>query len=390
MNQKPRLVIIINSLAFGGAERVVALLINELYKTHEVHLVLFSNIISYDIPPEIKVKCLHEKENSSNVSVLLKLPLYARELSKYCRQNKIDTSISFLNRPCYVNALMRSWFGYKGKVIMCERSHQSSILNYIGGGSELYKKLTKKLIRYAYNKADKVLTNSKLSAADLQTNFAVKKPISVVYNPLNIQKVEQLAQEPLQLDHSNDFYFVATGNFRIEKNFPLLLKAFSTLKDLPVKLLLVGGGKMEATLKDLANELGINEKVIFAGYQQNPYRYMAAGNCFVLSSFTEGFPNVLLEALACGKTVVSTDCKSGPREILAPRSDINKVLQHDIEEAEFGILVHTEDEAGLAKAMRKVFDDTVLRERYETHAPARAKQFDINVILPQFLQYFSE
>lgn len=123
------------------------------------------------------------------------------------------------------------------------------------------------------------------------------------------------------------FTFISVGKFRVEKNLQLLLQAFSLLKDLPIQLIIIGGGPLETNLKQQAGELGIADKVWFGGFKSNPFKYIKNANCFVLSSHTEGFPNVLLEALACGKSVISTDCKSGPREILAAATDMDTVLE---------------------------------------------------------------
>lgn len=388
MQQKKSIAIIINSLNFGGAERVVSLLINELHLEFDIHLILLNDIIKYSLPSNIKIFHLNEQLGEGNISSFLKLPLQAKTVSRYYKKNKIDVSISFLNRPCYINALMKKYFGFRGKTIACERSYQSSILNFTGGGSSIYQIITKRLIQFSYNAVDVVLANSKLSAIDLEQNFAVKKSVSVIYNPINIAEVLNQASEQANIPEAQ-FYFSTAGSFRIEKNFPLLLRAFSTLKQLPVHLIVVGGGTKESELVALAADLNISDKVTFTGFQNNPFKYINASNCFVLSSYTEGFPNVLLEALACSKAVISTDCKSGPREILAPSSDLDAADITDIEMAEFGILVPNDDAIALASAMEKMYTDQRMRENYEMRSFSRAQAFDVKAIIPQFQAVFS-
>lgn len=378
---KPKLLISINTLNYGGAERVVSQLVNHLGADYEIHLALFSKSICFFIPENIKILDLGQSATDGNMAILLKIPLLAKKVARYCKENDIGISVSFLNRPCYLNAFMRFLFNYKGKVVMCERSHQSSILNYIGGGSALYKIVTKKLIHFSYTQADLVLTNSEASRLDLINNFSIKTPIEVIYNPININEINIQSREPLQVGlDPNCFYFVTTGNFRVEKNFKLLIEAFSLLGDLNAKLILVGGGKEQADLEQLAKDKAVSDRVVFTGFDKNPFKYMSSSDCFVLSSFTEGFPNVLLEALACGLPIISTDCRSGPRELLAPTTDFSFEVKNNYEEAEYGLLTPVNDPIQLANAMSRMFTDGELRKKLRDKAKIRAFEFDIEVI----------
>ncbi len=385
---KPKLLFIINTLTYGGAERVVSLLLNQLAEKYELHLVIFENIIKYPIPGSVHIYCLGESSKAQGISTLLRLPFMAKKLASYCKIHKIDSCISFLNRACYINAIRKTFWPARIKTIMCERSHQSSILQYIGGSSKIFPYISKKLISWSYQKADLILTNSELSRLDLQQNFKINRPIQVVYNPIHLHDILQKANEPVQDYLFSEFTFISVGKFRVEKNLQLLIQAFAQLKELPVKLIIIGGGPLEPALKQQVSQLGIDDKVWFGGFKSNPFQYIKNANCFVLSSHTEGFPNVLLEALACGKAVISTDCKSGPREILAPASDMNTVLEKNIEMTAYGILVPENNPQQLAFAMKKIFEDNQLREQFEEKSLQRASEFSNEIIIPQFEQYF--
>jgi N-acetylgalactosamine-N,N'-diacetylbacillosaminyl-diphospho-undecaprenol 4-alpha-N-acetylgalactosaminyltransferase len=164
----------------------------------------------------------------------------------------------------------------------------------------------------------------------------------------------------------------------------LLLQAFFIIKNLPCKLLIVGAGIMEEELKQKVTDFGISSKVVFCGWDNNPFKYVSRSNCFVLSSDVEGFPNVLIEALACGKPVISTDCSSGPRELLAPATDLHHRAIANYEIGEFGILTPVNDVIALAAAMRKMYEDAALRKQFEEKAKARAQQFDVDEIKQYF------
>lgn len=384
---KPRLLIFINSLNMGGAERVVSHLLVHLRKDFDLHLALYSRQIEYDIPSDIPVFDLGQDLDEKPYSIFLKIPYLSYRLYRYCQKNKIDTSVAFLNRPCYINALMRTLWGYKGRIIMCERTHQTSIL---ASNSWLFRAVSTRLVAFSYKRADLVLVNSYASKQDLVENFRVRKPMQVIYNPVDIALVRQLSQESCTwTKRAGVFDFISVGGFRKEKNIHLLLDAFFVIKHLPVRLILVGSGTQHAELEKKVQDLNMENQVIFAGFDKNPFRHMRQSDCFVLSSYVEGFPNVLLEALACELPVISTDCSSGPRELLAPGTDLHRSLESSYEIAAHGILTPSNDVAHLAAAMRKMVEDPELRQSLKSRALSRVSAFDVSEIIQYFHVAFS-
>ena len=379
---KPKLLIFINTLQSGGAERVVSLLLGHLKDDFEIHLALYSNIVEFAIPPEIKILNLNEPLVQDKTIRFLKLPYISWKVYSYCKKNGINISVAFLYRPCYINALMKSLWGYTGHVIMCERTHQTTMQQ---SQSAIYRMFSKFMVMFSYKRADLVLANSYAMQTDLIENFKIKTPVRVIYNPIDLHFIKTHIDEvPDFVFDKNIFHFVNVGGFRKEKNHLLLIQAFFILKNLPCKLLIVGGGVMEEELKQKVHDLGLMDKIIFCGFDKNPFKYVSRSDCFVLSSDVEGFPNVLIEALACGKPVISTDCSSGPRELLAPATDLHHRVINKYEIGENGILTPINDVTALAAAMKKMYNDASLRSQFASKAAKRAEQFDVDEIKQYF------
>jgi N-acetylgalactosamine-N,N'-diacetylbacillosaminyl-diphospho-undecaprenol 4-alpha-N-acetylgalactosaminyltransferase len=379
---RPKLLIFINTLQLGGAERVVSLLLEHLRTDFEIHLALYTNIVYYKIPSEIKLLDLAQPLNEKKLIRFLKMPFQSYKVYRYCKKNNINISVAFLYRPCYINAIMKSFWGYKGKVIMCERIHQITMQQ---SHSAIYRIFSKFMVMFSYKRADLVLANSYAIQTDLIENFKIKTPVKVIYNPIDLDFIRTHTDEvPPLIFEKDTFYFINVSGLRKEKNHLLLLQAFFILKNLPCKLLIVGGGVMEEVLKQKVADFGMNDKVVFCGWDNNPFKYVSRSNCFVLSSDVEGFPNVLIEALACGKAVISTDCSSGPRELLAPATDLHHRAINSYEIGEYGILTPVNDVIALSAAMKRMYEDTTLRKQFEEKAKGRAQQFDVDEIKQYF------
>ena len=169
---------------------------------------------------------------------------------------------------------------------------------------------------------------------------------------------------------------ISTNGFRKQKNHALLLHAFKQLNLPDTELWLIGKGPREEQIRLLAENMGIGHKVRFLGFQSNPYKYLRRAHCYVCASNYEGFPNVLLEAIACSLPVVSVDCKFGPREILAPTTDFSTQITEGLEIAAHGILTPVGKMENLAFAMLILYADHELRLRFKRSALKRAREFD--------------
>jgi len=362
--------ILIYSMASGGAERVVSILLKELTQKHEIELVLMRDVIFYDIPKNVRVTFLENSDPRENgIFKLLKLPFLAYKFSKI----KSDVSISFMNRPNYINVLSK-YFGKKSKIIVSERAMPSK-QHSLG----LQGKINRFLIRTLYKKADLVIANSKGNNYDLQKNFLVKK-IKTIYNPIELKKCRKTKNDK--------FTFVTIGRLDEGKNHALLIKALKNL-NLNADLWIIGDGPLRKDLEKMVKNLKLEDKVIFWGRQKNVYEFLNKADCFVFSSNYEGFPNVLLEALNCSLPIISTDCKSGPREILAPDSNILKQTE-DIEVAEYGILTKVGSVESMTKAMRMMCENKELRYNFAKKSQNRVKEFEVEKIIKEWEKVINE
>lgn len=285
------------------------------------------------------------------------LPALARYLAS-CRPAVLFSATPFLNIEA---VLARRLAGVPVRVVVSEHSHFSVRVPKI----QRRARLLVPAMRRAYQQADGIIAVSRGVAEDLVRTLGMpSERVEVVYNPVVGADLFQRMQEPVDhpwfCDRTTPLV-VAVGRLARQKDYPTLLRAFARLRrDHPVRLAILGGGKMKVRkrLEDLAESLGLASEVAFLGFQPNPLPYIAQADLLVLSSLWEGLPNVLIEALACGTPVVSTDCPSGPAEIL--------------EEGRYGRLVPVGDVEALARAMAEVLDDPPRREFLQ----ARARDFD--------------
>jgi glycosyltransferase involved in cell wall biosynthesis len=177
------------------------------------------------------------------------------------------------------------------------------------------------LMAKSYPYADRIVAVSEGVADDLIREIGIdRKKVIVINNPVITPELFQKAEEHIDTNYftNNETpIIIAVGRLGVEKSFDSLIKAFSLVrKQTKSRLLILGEGEQRTTLETLAKELDIQNDLSLPGFVSNPYKYLKDAAVFVLSSRWEGLPTVLIEALAVGISVVSTDCPSGPREIL--------------------------------------------------------------------------
>lgn len=219
-------------------------------------------------------------------------------------------------------------------------------------------------------RADTIIAVSGEVGRIFQRKFGAER-VRVIHNPHDIGAIQRLAAETVTHPWFEDRtgpVVVGIGRLRRQKNFKLLIQAVGDLNRRrgarPVRLLLFGEGPERRLLLRTIRRHGQRTHVSLMGWVPNPHKYLARADLFVLSSDWEGLPNTLVEALACGVPVISTDCPSGPREILR--------------DGACGRLVRRGDRAGLTKAMHELLDDPHEAQRLRERGAARALDFDVS------------
>lgn len=390
---KQNIAIIIPELAGGGAERVVSNLSLYFPEEFKRYIIVYDKTnISY--PYNGHLIDLNTRATRNPFGKAINLIKRIFKIRKIKKEYKIDTTISFMEGPNIVNILTKS----EDKVIV-------SVRNFISKSANgFYGKIYKKLIMKFYNKADCIISVSKTIKDDLIKNFKInEEKIEVIYNPYDIETIQKLTEEELEEEYKEIFnqpVIINVGRLYKQKGQWHLIRAFKKVKEeIPnSKLVILGQGNLEEYLRKLVYEYRLEKDIYLLGFQKNPFKFMSRSEICAFSSLYEGFPNVLVEAMACGLPVIASDCKSGPREIMDLDTNID-IETKTIEYAEYGILVPvcdgvyycgkddlSKEEKLLAKAITNIFKDEEIKNSYIRKAKVRASNFNINNIISQWIE----
>jgi glycosyltransferase involved in cell wall biosynthesis len=337
-SSEKRIAIFISFSGQGGVERMVCSLAGGMVAAgYAVDMILIKAQGEHvDAIPEdvrvIKLKARH---------TLTSLP----ELVRYLRRQRPDALLAAKHRAMKVAVMARWLAGSHTRLVGRLGTTVSAALD---GQGWLRRALWYSSMRFYYRWVDQIIAVSEGVAADVRriTHLPTER-VRVVRNPVITPRLQAQAAETVDypwLQSGADIpVILGAGRFTRQKDFDTLIHAFARLRrERPCRLLILGEGKLRPALEALVSELGLQDDVALPGFATNPYAAMARAQLFVLSSRWEGSPNVLTEAMALGVPVASTDCPSGPKEIL--------------QDGRYGKLVAMGDVEGLAAAMAETLD----------------------------------
>ena len=353
-----KILLVVPSLARGGAERVAVNLAQELGKRHDIILCLYRNQVEYEVPKNVRLVVFdtYNKSAFDKIKNTWKRVDYLKLLiSKY----KPDFFLSFMGnlQPILTGR----------KVLVSVRNNPLRFPFHVK--LQLYS-------LYRFPNVKKIVCVSRRISEILKNNFFLKK-VTTIYNPVNFSEIDNLSNDEY-IKYFYDFrYILSVGRLHPQKNFPLLIKAYaqSSLRK-KYKLVILGEGSEREKLENLVEALNLKDQVLLPGKVSNPYPYMKHAKFFVLASDYEGFPNVLIESLACGTPVIATNCDTGPDEIVEHRKN--------------GLLVPVGNEKALIEAMEELDENVELYNACKSYARESVKKFDIKLIAREWEKLFQE
>jgi glycosyltransferase involved in cell wall biosynthesis len=284
-------------------------------------------------------------------------------LARYLRREHPGVMLSTASHINPAAALAWRLAGVDTRLVLRESNHAPAA------------RVRSRLAHRFYRWADAIAAVSDGVAAYVAAAAAVpRQRVVTIYNGVAIPELLRQAQVPLVhpwFSPGAPPVILGVGRLMPQKDFPMLVRAFARVRARRAARLLILGHGDSLPLQQLAAHLGVGDDVSCPGFVSNPFQFMARASVFVLSSAWEGFPSVLIEALACGCPVVSTDCPSGPAELL--------------DRGAFGPLVPVGDDVALADAILSALAAPTDRERLR----ARAAQFSVDAVAEQFIKLVS-
>ena len=364
-----KLLFLILNLDGGGSEKIFTRLVSNLCHIHDIIVVTFyeQGVFLSEIK-ELPVSYYSISANNDNTL------RFALRLRKIVKQERPEMVISFLYYPNIISFL--ALIGLRIKHIPSERSNHRMYMT-----RSLKHIIWKDMIRHAYQKSVKIIT-----LTDRVKNFIIEdfriseKKIDVIHNGLNFDVIGKLADEDMQgaVFDTRNKNIVAVGRFTEAKNYPMLIEAFDILhsKHPETRLHIIGAGELMEKIKKLIKLKNLESEINLTGFIKNPYPYIKKADCYVMSSKWEGFPNALVEAMFINGHVVSTDCPTGPADIIKH--------EHD------GLLSANDDAEKLAENLERILYDNDLRQKLYSNSRISIQRFDEKTMIDKYRRIIEE
>ena len=378
----------------GGAERVISNLSMSLEEKYNIFVITMEAQTDNDYPSGGTFISLYDGKNRN----FIQKQLYCRnKLKSLIREYNPKVVISFLLNACLCSMLCPT----RAKRVLSVRNY---IKLQLSGKKLLFWEM---IFKTLLKKADVTVSVSECMNRALMKDYGFKKEkLQVIYNPYYKDKILKDAAEDIEDELRHIFekrVLINVGSFGGQKGQNHLIRATSEVikSGNDINLVFVGGkegDKGVEVCKNLAKQLNISDNVFFFGHRKNPYKYVKKSKLFVFPSLYEGFPNALAEAMVCGIPVISADCKTGPREILAPDTDCEFITK-DIEYAKYGVLIPVDynrscdaetpisnEEKLLQNAIEKLLRDSDMYSDYCIKSSKRSDDFSIEEITKRWIE----
>jgi len=400
-----KIAIITPFLANGGLEKVAVVEAKELSKYFDVTLIVMDSF-HVDYPYDGKMIDLQVSLMDRGLfKRLYNILLSTWNLHRLKKANDFDLVISHGELANLPNVFS----GGNNNILVVHENRFAAIKDMQG-------KFVNKIIKYIYSARNvlKIVTVSEGIRESFIKRLGIDQyKIMAIYNPYDVDEIKKLAAEELGASTSIFMHEVLTiaGRLSMQKGQWYLFRIFKELKKQKsnLKLVILGNGEIKEKLIELSNELELKTysiwsdkvyddsyDVYFLGFQENPFKYMASSKLFVMTSLWEGFGNTIVEAMACGVPVVSTNCQSGPSEIINPQLSNNVVLTEPDFKG-FGVLMPTfkqefigaKEELATSeriwiKALQQLLEDDDRLSRYSKEGVRRAEDFRLEIIMSQW------
>ena len=374
---KKKILILIPSLEFGGgAERFVSLIATRLSKNFQITVLTFFD------PPNLyafKGKYLSLKETIAlRKSIYRSFKIYEFirlfRLYKHICLYSPDIILSFTDFANFPIIITKFLFRIKIPLIITIRCNPKIVYKKSNQHANF---LIKRL--YNSNLVDKIVLVSNELQDIMEEDYQIRKDKMItLYNGIEIEKIRE-KKDKVVLDYKeffkkNTIKFITVGRLHDDKGHEYLIDAFCEVRKeiKSSKLIIIGDGPLKHKLETIIKKKGLENEILLLGLKKNPFKYLVKSDIFVLSSKNEGFPNVLIEALACGLPIISTNCKTGPYEIL--------------DRGTYGLLVNVMDSENMAEKMIYLAKNKELRKKYSQKSLIRADFFNFERIFKDWVK----
>lgn len=367
MCNKKKVLITIPSIRYGGQEKVAVNTAKLLSRYYDVTILVFFRCDKEIDANGITVMSCKE-ENLKGLKIFRRIKI----MRKLKKQEQYHASISFSPGANLINVITKK---------------RIKTLTSIRGYRSIFSASGK--IKFLMRRTDVMVCVSEGIATKVQEYYKIaKEHVAVLYNPYNFEIIEQMGREAVDDYSFQGITICNVSHLNEVKGLEHLLRAFAVIHHrIPnTRLLVIGDGTMSELLLKLTHSLGLDERVTFIGYRDNPYKYIAKSDLYILTSENEGFPNSLVEAMLF-VPVVSVNCETGPWEILAGEKDVVPCNRYEI--CKYGILTPPiqktrnyasvlieKEEQELARAVIELLENKDLYEGLKIAAYKRAHQFD--------------